>query len=205
MTPSKQQLSDSPPKMGKLSAHVTLPRWPDDQSGLPTKCGIPTALRGHSSQEQQSGESSIPLYTSDELQPPGELLTSSLTASIDLMPLNVGNTFTSSASPDLFNRGNVCRPCNKGNDGDRAASVGKMRAALKAALAPHSASHAPSRHAKKSFQWHEERIETESRDRQELWNCLMEDLRKSQVTVKRLEEKLEDMQRLFRLLTQVGG
>merc|ERR1711879_677959 len=57
--------------------------------------------------------------------------------------------------------------------------------------------HAPSALAQNSFQLLEKRIEVEVKERMRLWSSLMEDLGESQATVKRLENRLEDVERLL--------
>lgn len=84
-----------------------------------------------------------------------------------------------------------CSPANAGNNADRVGS-GMVRPAF-----TRSESASPCSDVKRSFQWLEERIDTEVRERRRLWSSLMEDLGKSQATVKRLEEKFEDMQRML--------
>jgi len=203
--------SDFSPKMRTFSSDVMVHHQSDDQSGSPMRRGT---VAGHAQQKQKiswrpvggtwkqesMSPCSTPSLLNGEMQSPsGELLAYSPTASIDHMPHNIGTSDSTECMS--FNLGNVfspsadtdCMPFNVSNNGNRAASVGMTRASLTS----RSALDAPFSHEKKSFQWLEERIEAESRERRRLWSSLMEDLGKSQATVKRLEEKLEDVQRMF--------
>jgi len=76
---------------------------------------------------------------------------------------------------------------------------------VRAASPPRSALDALSAPAQDGFRLLEERIEVEVQERRRLWNSLMEDLGESQATVKKLEKKLEKMDKLEECLHKHCG
>jgi len=209
----RQLTSDVSHRLQAFSSDVMLRHQFDEQNGSPTRRGSVASSFGHPGHAQQkqkiswravgatwrqepvSPSSTPPLVNGDHQLLSGELPAFSPHASIDHMPHNFGNSNSPSDSTECMSPhlGNVFSPSAINNNGNRAASVGMTRAGLTS----RSKLDSPSVKEKESLQWLEERIETESSERRRLWSSLMEDLGKSQATVKRLEEKLENMQHML--------
>jgi len=121
-----------------------------------------------------------------------------LTSTAECMPFNLSTAFTPSADTEdtAFNGGKSCTP-QTANSGHQPFSGEKETLFGRTASTSYLSSDSPSSFAQNSFHLLEERIEHEVRERQKLWGWVMDELGASQATVKRLEEKLEDLGRMF--------